>query len=383
MNSNRFNKSSPGRLVRTGTAGVPLAFVPEPLPPRWIWPNELWPLLADAKVALGRLDSIGTYISDPEMLLRSLQQREAHTSSRLEGTIARPEQVLLLELEPADTGSESAGANAALEVLNYRHALRYLQSDSKRLPLSLRLIRHLHALLLRGVRGEDRAPGEFRRQLVQIGRPSRFVPPPVNELAPCLDAFEKYLHVEKQLDPLVETFVVHYQFEAIHPFLDGNGRIGRLLLSLCAAEWCELSKPWLHMSAYFETNKDRYFDLLFEVSATNDWTSWIQFCLEGVIIQTNDAAERCRKLLDLRDKLTRKVRELGGNTRLLTAIDQLVRNPVMTIADHARRANVTYPTAKTDLERLAQFGVLKTLGHGRPKSYVCGPMMRIIYDEFK
>ncbi len=383
MNSNRFDKSSPGRLLPTGLPGVPLAFVPDALPPKWSWPNELWPLLADAKAALARLDGIGTYLSDPEMLLRSLQQREAHTSSRLEGTIARPEQVLLLELEPSDSASESESANAAREVFNYRRALRYLQNDPKRLPLSLRLIRHLHALLLHGVRGEDRAPGEFRRQLVQIGRPARFVPPPVNELAPCLHAFEKYLHTRKRLDPLVETFVVHYQFEVIHPFLDGNGRIGRLLLSLCAAEWCGLSKPWLHMSAYFETNKDRYFDLLFEVSATNDWASWIGFCLEGVIVQTNDAAERCRKLLDLRDKLTRKVRDLGGNTRLVTAIDRLVRNPVMTIADHARRANVTYPTAKTDLERLVELGVLRVLARVRPKSYVCGPMMKIIYDDVK
>lgn len=360
-----------------------MAFVPDPLPPHWSWPNELWPLLADAKAALARLDGIGTYLADPEMLLRSLQQREAHTSSRLEGTIARPEQVLLFELEPSDSPSESESTNAAREVFNYRYALRYLQDDSKRLPFSLRLIRHLHALLLHGVRGEARTPGEFRRQLVQIGRPARFVPPPPNELTSCLDSFEKYLHAKEGLDPLVEAFVAHYQFEAIHPFLDGNGRIGRLLLSLCVAEWCGLSKPWLHMSAYFESNKDRYFDLLFDVSATNNWASWVTFCLEGVIVQADDAAERCRKLLDLRDKLVRKLRDAGGNTRLVTAIDQLVRNPVMRIAEHARRANVTYPTAKTDLERLAELGVLKVIAHVRPKSFVCSQMMKIIYDDVK
>jgi Fic family protein len=137
------------------------------------------------------------------------------------------------------------------------------------------------------------------------------------------------------------------------------------------------------MSAYFETNKDRYFDLLFDVSASNNWASWVEFCLEGVIVQANDAAERCRKLLDLRDKLVRKLRDAGGNTRLVTAIDQLVRNPVMTIAEHARRANVTYPTAKTDLERLAELGILKVMAHERPKSFVCSQMLKIIYDDVK
>jgi len=137
------------------------------------------------------------------------------------------------------------------------------------------------------------------------------------------------------------------------------------------------------MSAYFESNKDRYFDLLFDVSATNNWASWVEFCLEGVIVQANDAAERCRKLLDLRDKLIRKLRDTGGNTRLVTAIDQLVRNPVMTIAEHARRANVTYPTAKTDLERLAELGILKVIAHVRPKSFVCSQMMKIIYDDVR
>lgn len=379
MNEIHFKDTAPGRLIRIGLPGAELAFVPQPLPPEWDWPTELWPLLSKATAALARLDGIGSYLPDPEILLRPLQHREAQTSSRLEGTIASPEQVFLFELEPSAAMADDDRANAAREVFNYGRALRVSQFED--IPLSLRLVRRFHEVLLEGVRGQDRRPGEFRQQVVQIGRPARFVPPPPNVLPGCLDAFEKYLHAERRYDPLVEAFLVHYQFETIHPFLDGNGRVGRLLLSVSIAEWCNLSKPWLHMSPYFERNKDRYFDNLFRVSAEGDWKSWIQFCLEGVVDQSADAAERCRRLLDLRSDYYRRAHDAGGSARLLRVIDDLFSTPVVSITTHARRCKVTYPTAKADLEKLARTGILANLSDAPKRTFYAPAVIEIIHGE--
>lgn len=374
-----FTPEAPGRLVSTGIPGAETAFVPDPLPPTWEWPTDLWPLLSEAKSALARLDGIGSYLPDPRILLSPLQLREAQTSSRLEGTFARPEQILLFELEPPSTAVPDDEANAAREVANYSRALR--APDREPLPLSLRLVRRFHDILLDGVRGQHQRRGEFRQRQVQIGQPARFVPTPPNELAACLDAFEKYLHAERTYDPLVEAFLVHYQFETIHPFLDGNGRVGRLLLTLTVAKWCDLSRPWLHMSPFFERHKNRYFDLLFGVSARADWRSWIRFCLQGATEQANDAVARCRRLLDLRNRYYETVHGLGGSARLIRVIDELFSSPVISITEHARRCDVSYPTAKSDIEKLHREGVLMELRLA-PKRTFCAPaILDVIYDE--
>lgn len=380
MDSNRLRAAAPGRLVPTGVPTPKWSFVPQPLPPAWDWDPDLWPLLDRANSSIARLDGIGATLPDPELLLRPLQHREAQTSSRLEGTIARPEQVLLFELEDDESPGDDPGG-AAREVFNYGRALR-LPRGARGLPLSLRLIRELHATLLAGVRGADSDPGQFRRRLVQIGRPARFVLPPMNELPVCLDSFERYLHERHRFPPLVESFLVHYQFEAIHPFLDGNGRVGRLLLALCVQDWCNLDKPWLHLSPYFEKHKDRYFDLLFRVSAEAAWSEWIRFCLEGVVSEATDAAERCKQLLSLRDAFSRRIHETGsrGSTRLIRAAEDLFRVPVVTVTGHARRCEVTYPTAKSDLETLVSLGILTELEGTRQRTFAAADVLRVIYD---
>ena len=301
MEASEFTAEMTGKLV-TITNGAPdlrVAFVPNPLPPRWEWPPQLWNKLLEARTRLSSLDGVGKHLPNPEILIWPLQHREAQLSSQLEGTITNPQQQALFEADPRYPISATDPANAFREVFNYRRALRLRLDGHNTLPISLRLIRELHAILMEGVRGSDQRPGEFRQIQNQIGRPARFVPPPPQYLAEALDSFEKYLHASSLYDPLVKAFLAHYQFEAIHPFGDGNGRVGRLLLSLMIAEWCELSSQWLYMSAFFEKNKRNYMDLLLGVSTNGAWELWIDFCLDGVIAQSRDTEARCDNLLNL------------------------------------------------------------------------------------
>jgi len=254
MEHKDFNPSlMTGRLVPVpkGFADAQVAFIPDPLPPKWEWPGHLWKLLVQARKCLSSLDGTGKHLPNPEILLHPLQSREAQLSSQLEGTITDPQQQVLFEADPQYPISKNDPNNAFQEVANYRRALRVRLEGKNDLPLSLRLARELHAILMAGVRGSDQRPGEFRKIQNQIGSPARFVPPPPENLDETLDAFEKYLHSDDGFDPLVRAFFAHYQFEAIHPFRDGNGRVGRLLLSLMIAEWCELSSQWLYMSPFF------------------------------------------------------------------------------------------------------------------------------------
>jgi len=232
-----------------------------------------------------------------------------------------------------------------------------------------------------GVRGADQNPGHFRRVQNQVGKPARYVPPPVNELPSCLDAFEKYLHSGHRFDPLVEAFLVHYQFEAIHPFGDGNGRVGRLLLALTIAEWCQLSNQWLYMSAYFDKNKDSYIDLMFRVSTHGDWQAWVEFCLQGVIEQTADTKRRCQRLLELNRQFHEKLKGIGGSVRLSAIVDDLFESPVAIVTHVQRKHRVTYPTARSDLRKLESAGILHKLEDVGQISYYCSSIYDITFAD--
>ncbi len=217
MDLSKFGEKRTGELCAiTGIEGATHAFIPAPIPVKWDWPERLWQILLEARTALAGLDGVGN-IFQIQRSLRPLQNREALRSSSLEGTYATPEQQLLFQMDPQYPRSEADPVNAQREVFNYGKALRLRFEGHENLPLSLRLIRELHNVLLEGVRGADTQPGEFRRLQVQIGRPPRFVPPPPQYLDQLLDNLEKYLHAEKSLDPLVEAFIVHYQFEISTP----------------------------------------------------------------------------------------------------------------------------------------------------------------------
>ncbi len=216
MDRQVFTSSMPGNLVLVpnGPPDVQIAFVPHPLPPKWLWPNRLWKLLLEARTGLSRLDGTGKHLPNPEILLRPLQDREAQLSSQLEGTITDPQQQALFEADPRYPVSDTDPVNAYREVFNYRRALRLRLDGANDLPLSLRLIRELHAVLMDGVRGAGQRPGEFRAIQNQIGRPARFVPPPPEHLNETLDAFEKYLHADDGFDPLVRFLDRRYLFTA-------------------------------------------------------------------------------------------------------------------------------------------------------------------------
>lgn len=380
MDVNRFKSNSPGRLIRVslGVEGD-FAFVPDPLPRKWSVPIELWPLLASARESLARLDGIGRTLPDPELLLRPLQSREAIRSSSLEGTYASAEELLLFELEPEQPVAANDRRNDWLEVYNYAAALRRGAELLSTLPLSLRLIREMHRVLLQGVRGRDRAPGEFRRNQVHIGSDRRYIPPPTTELHACLDDFEKFLNDADSIEPLIRTYMAHYQFEAIHPFIDGNGRVGRALLSLCASVWSSLSRPWLYVSPFFDRHKDEYIDALFAVSTDGDWLRWLTLCLTATIDSCNDSIARCDRLVSLRNHYHAKADLSGARSHPL--IEQLFSNPILRITDVARRLAISYPTAKADVDKLVTAGILVELKNVYPKAFYAREIFGAAYSE--
>lgn len=386
MNPAEFTDDATGILVRIQhtSPDTAYAFVPNPLPPNWEWPVDLWPMLSEAHACLRSLDGTGKHLPNPEILLRPIQQREARLSSELEGTFTDPQKQALFQADPRYPTSVTDELNKYREVFNYARALRVrLDKDGTDLPLSRHLIRQLHQVLMDGVRGHQQRAGEFRTIQNQIGHPARFVPPPPEHLGTLLEDFEKYLQHQdassSQFHPLVRAFLVHYQFETIHPFGDGNGRVGRLLLSLTIAEWCGLSRQWLYMSAFFERRKKEYMDLLLRVSTHGSWDLWIKFCLEGVISQAKDTEWRCEKLLTLHRDFHHRLK--GGSVRLSSIVDGLFDSPAVSVMHVKRTLNVTYPTARADLRKLEALGILKPL-EGLPTiTYYCDQIYDVTHKD--
>lgn len=381
MDRDQFTESKTGDLVRLRAPYDDWAFVPEPLPPTWHFPEGLWPKLAEAKQLLGKLDGIGSTLPNPELLLRPLQRREAIRSSSLEGTYASPQELLLFELKPRRPTSPEDKANDWLEVFNYATALRegYLYLEDR--PPSLHLVRQLHGWLLQGVRGERHDPGKPRETQVHIGAGRRFVPPPGERVQECLDALGPFLdRGPTDFDPLVWAFLMHYQFETVHPFLDGNGRVGRLLLALMIWRGCGLGMPWLYLSPFFERYRDEYIHRLFQVSADGQWERWIDFCLTGTIEQAADAIERCAQLNVL--KRAMRLRVTAGSARLHQIIDELFVHPFVTVPSLRDSLGVTYPTAKSDVGRLIEVGILtEVAGTKSPKAYAALEILTIAYND--
>lgn len=377
MDLTSFGTDSPGEIVAVGR-GVQ-AFVPDPLPPKsWEMPIGLWPLLADAKSKLALLEGVGRTLNEPNLLLRPLAGREAIQSSRIEGTYATPRELLLFEMDVGDSANDTDQVNEWREVHNYRSALEL--GTTSELPLSLRLIRDLHRILMTGVRGKDKTPGEFRTVQVAIGANLRFVPTPCNRLLDCLDALEKYLH-QSVFDPLIDCLLCHYQFEAIHPFEDGNGRVGRLQLAIMLQRRCGLSRPWLYLSEFFEKHRDEYVKRLFDVSAKNAWQDWLEFCLIGVATQAEATVKRCDRLRQVRHEYEQRINSMGGSLRLQQIVVGLFDTPYVRIADLSRKLGVTYPTAKADIDRLIAAGILAELSDIAPKTFFAPEVFEVAYGD--
>ncbi|MFM7316024.1 MAG: Fic family protein [bacterium] len=353
--------------------------MPDPLPPNWEFLPGLWPLVAEAKRLIGVLEGIGRVLPNPAILLRPSEDREAIQSSAIEGTYATPRELLLFDLEPGNPETESASVNQFREVNNYRLAIQHAVASD--LPVCQRLMRELHRILLGGVRGQHTDPGNLRKIQVAIGTNKRFIPPPPMALPGCLDDLEKYIINESSFDPLIDCFLVHYQFETIHPFTEGNGRIGRLILALMICRKCHLSKPWLYLSDYFERYRDEYISGLYRVSTDGDWANWIEFCLRATIDQAKSTINRCEMLLAMRESFRQKLHETGGQMRLHTLVDQLFISPILRVTDVQKLLQVTYPTAKSDLDKLVKAGIVKLLAGTTVKSYYAPAIFRIAYEN--
>lgn len=383
MDKSTFTSSACGKFWEVSIGGDrDWAFIPDDLPESLELSQNLWTLLVTAREELARLDGVGRYIPNYNLLLRPLQRREALRSSSLEGTYATPQQLLLFEIEPREPQSIYDPASAWQEVWNYNRALELGLNLLETRPLSLNLIRSIHQILLRGVRGASRDPGNFRRSQVHIGSDRRLIPPPPNEIMPLLDGLEKFIHKEKEIDPLIACFLIHYQFEVIHPFLDGNGRVGRLLLSLTIYQQCKLSKPWLYLSAFFDRYKEEYIQLLFQVSSRGNWEDWIAFCLRGTIAQAQDSLRRFDRLVELRKSYRELLDRTGGNIRLNQLLDRLFESPMISIPQWSDIYEISYPTARNDIQRLMNAGILgEYLGSERPKIYLASEILNIAYED--
>jgi Fic family protein len=384
MDKSLFTDKILGQLREISVEGThDWAFLPSQLPKQWEIPNSLWPLLASAREEMARLDGVGRHMPNYELLLKPLQKREALKSSSLEGTYATPEQLLIFEIDPKEPKSQYDKINTWREVSNYSNSLRLGQNLINEIPVSLRLIRELHKELLEGVRGGHRDPGNFRRTQVHIGSDRRFIPPPPLEVINFLNELEVYIHQENSIDPLIFCFMVHYQFETIHPFLDGNGRVGRLLLSLMIYKWCNLLSPWLYLSAFFDNYKDEYIDCLFNVSAKGDWYSWISYCLRATVYQAKDAIKRFDKLVSLRDQYLRSISDCGGSIRLHQIIENLFESPIVTIPRVMQKLNISYPTAKADINLLQKYNILVPSNlESRPKVFVSPEIIKVAYSDY-
>jgi Fic family protein len=366
---------------RIACAGGYRAYVPAPLPPPLVWDDRLIGALSAADRAVGALAGEGRRLPNPQILIRPLVHKEAELSSRIEGTRSTLGELLADEAGAAVDQSP----DDLREVANYVLALDYGLRRLETLPLSLRLVREMHERLMRGVRGDVAAPGEFRRTQNWIGPPgctlndARYVPPPPAELMPCLDAWETFLH-DEALPPLVHAALAHAQFEAIHPFLDGNGRVGRLLITLLLVERAVLPAPLLYLSAHFEATRDEYYARLLGVSERGEWEEWLIYFLRGVALQSQDAMDRIRRIDDLLAGWRRGLAP-GRSGVPHRALDHFAENPFWTVPGLARRLGVAFTTAQRALDRLEAAGVVARVGEARRNRLYCAEaVLRALED---
>lgn len=384
-----FLPSAPGRLVPT--VGGAVAFAPAPLPRRLDLSPRLVRLLGQAEHALGRLDGLGHHGFDPFLVGAPLLHREAIVSSRIESTVTTPEDLALHEAGAALP--EARRESDAREVANYVRAMRHGLDRLPQIPLSLGLIRELHAHLLEGVRGGEKKPGEFPTSQNYIGRPgssileARFVPPPVPEMREALDDFENYLHVSHEDEPdlppfLVRAALVHHQFETIHPFADGNGRVGRLLIPLQLIHEGRLHRPLFYMSAYFERHRLAYYDALLNVCRTGESLPWVEFFLRGVEECAGEAIRQVERLVALRAEWHARFQTAGSSALLIRLVDRLFERPSVTANEIAAAFGVKHITATRNIEKLVGAGILsERTGRKRDRVFIAMPLLRFMDTE--
>jgi Fic family protein len=368
-----------GRVVKC--AGGYEAFIPNPLPPAIDFSEKLMRVLSDADRLIGQLAGEGRSLRNPHLLIRPFVKREAVLSSRIEGT-----QATLGELLASDAGAVVQRSPDDLrEVANYVVALEHGMARLESLPLSLRLVRELHEKLMQGVRGDRATPGQFRRSQNWFGPPgctlanASYVPPPVDELMNCLGQWEDFLQ-NRKMPPLIQVALLHYQFEAIHPFLDGNGRVGRLLITLFLIERRILPTPLLYLSAFFEATRRDYYDRLAGVSHHAAWSDYLEYFLNGVARMSADALSRAERINSLLVKWRKSAAGTVSKTPL-ALIDLLAENPFWTINKAAERLEVAYTTAQRAVKTLESLGVIEQVSDVKRGRVYCAKQIMAILDE--
>ena len=323
---------------------------------------ELVPHIGPAVASLARYDGMLAAVPNHELLLASLVTQEAVMSARIEGTQATISEVYQFEAgQPAATPERRDDID---EIINYRRAMRHAEEMLKELPLSLRVIRETHQVLLSGVRGRDKAPGEYRRTANWIGPPgctieeAKFVPVGAEQLGGAMNRWERFIHDDVP-DLLVQAAVLHAEFEAIHPFLDGNGRLGRMLVPLFLWQRGLISRPMFYISAYFEANREAYYDGLLGVSKDDDWTGWCRFFLTAVREQAEDNLAKANGILELYETMKLRVSEATRSRYAIHALDWIFQNPVFSSNGFAVGSEIPAPTARRVLNALVDHEVLK------------------------
>lgn len=359
-----------------------VAYFPSPIPRSVDLPGSTIRLLADAEASLGRLAGVGQLVPNPYLLIRPYLLREALSSTRIEGT-----QASLADVFEADALGDTPNADVE-EVLNYIDALEWGLGQLESVPLSVRLIKEMHARLLAGVRGRERMPGEFRASQNWVGgggstvETARFVPPPPGELAALLSDWERFAHEDPDLPLLVQNALLHYQFETLHPFLDGNGRLGRLLIVFFLVGRGRLTAPLLYLSAYLERDRERYYEALQTVRQTGDALPWIELFLEAVHTQSADAVERAQRIVELRERYRTAASTLPSN-KAMAVVDLVCETPIVSSRLVEGRLEVTRPTALKLLRQLEEIGVL-TEGATGPRGqrrYLATELMAAVTDD--
>lgn len=387
-----FTDNAPGQLVPVSIShldpirNIPIsvsthAFVPNPLPNDLVLSDSLIVDLEAAAHALGSLDGLGRYLTNPALLIQPYLRREAVASSKIEGTIADYEQLVLFE-EANLTSPEGPDVG---EVMNYVRALTYGLNRPEDRQISTVLIREMHTILMANVRGSERNPGQFRQKQVYIARPgvaveeARFVPPPASEVPALMLDLERNIGVDSRLPKIVRAAMLHYQFETIHPFEDGNGRIGRVLIPMLFQQWGLLERPLLYLSPYLERHRPTYYDLLLEVSQTGKWEEWIRFFVDAVQTQAKDAHTRARALLELRESYRQRFQS-SAPTRTLETVERLFESPVLTSSQLAKRFHpVSRSSIQAVIRHLEAGGVLKEVtGRQRDRVYLAAEIAAIV-----
>jgi Fic family protein len=364
------------------------AFIPAALPPEppIMMDAELMTLLSDADRALGRLDGSIQTLPDPDLFVFMYVRKEAVLSSQIEGTRSSLNDVLEAEAAIQDPKRP----RDVSEVLNYVEAMNYGLARLSELPVSTRLLSEIHAHLLAGVRGADKLPGEMRRSQNWIGpegatlREATYVPPPPHEMNAALSNLEKFLHANDPIPALVRIGLAHAQFETIHPFLDGNGRVGRLLITFLLCERGTLQKPVLYISHYFKQHRTEYYELLQNVRDEGDWESWLKFFLVGIAEVSREATDTARRIVELRERHRRLIaREFGrvaGNASIV--LEGLYSQPFISINQVASRTGVSFPAASSLVSKFTEHGLLtEVTGQARNRRFQYSPYVQIFATE--